>query len=291
MIELTTFEHDSTMDSREIAGLTGRRHDSLLKTIRKMLLELHPSFATSETPDFESTYINDRGQTQPCFKLPKRECLILAAGFNIKLRAAIIDRWAELESGKAKPIGQDPFTPRLNNVQSQFWNQMIYESKLNEIAGLDPSWTRKTILEEGTKVEQATGIKVLSSAVISSLGNNPQFGLDPKLPAHAAKMVIGSNFTNVSHWAKQYNHVTSTDINRTLIKQGFATKLNKSQVTPTELGREYSITATAATGYNCGKELCKGWNLSDKRFIDVMFPILDKLDNYRHEQFIISKGK
>ena len=48
---------------------------------------------------FLHTYINPQnGQSYPEFNLPKRECMILIAGYNITLRAKIIDRWQELEA-------------------------------------------------------------------------------------------------------------------------------------------------------------------------------------------------
>ena len=114
MNNLTAFT-GSTMDSREIDGLTGRRHDSVLRTINKMLSELGVAAHT-----WEDSYIGDDGSTRPCFKLPKRECLILAAGFNIKLRAAIIDRWAELESGKAIPLVVNQFSQSLKSTGGSF---------------------------------------------------------------------------------------------------------------------------------------------------------------------------
>ena len=60
MNSLTEFT-GSTMDSREIAGLTGKRHERVLNSIRKMLTELG-----EDEHKFVSVYIDDHGQERPC---------------------------------------------------------------------------------------------------------------------------------------------------------------------------------------------------------------------------------
>ena len=88
-----------TMTSREIAELTGRRHDNVMRDIRALLIELHGEVGVLS---FEDTHTNPQnGQTYPVFNLPKRESLILVSGYNVKMRAAIIDRWQELEAQPA----------------------------------------------------------------------------------------------------------------------------------------------------------------------------------------------
>lgn len=84
-----------TMSSREISDLTGRRHDNVMRDIRIMLTELH---GENEALRFEGNYIAENGKQNPCFNLPKRETLILVSGYNITMRARIIDRWQELET-------------------------------------------------------------------------------------------------------------------------------------------------------------------------------------------------
>lgn len=81
-----------TMSSLEIAAYTGKRHLHVLRDIRKMLVELDEG----ETK-FGSTYIDPQGKTHPAFNLPKRETLILVSGYSVQTRAAIIDRWQDLE--------------------------------------------------------------------------------------------------------------------------------------------------------------------------------------------------
>lgn len=86
----------TTMSSREIAELTGKRHDNVMRDTRDMLVELHGKGGLLK---FEGTYLNDQnGQRYPLYDLPKRETLILVSGYNLTMRAKIIDRWQELEA-------------------------------------------------------------------------------------------------------------------------------------------------------------------------------------------------
>ena len=90
-----------TMSSLEIAKLTGKDHNHVLRDIRTMLEELELGASK-----FGDTYLSAQKKQMPCFNLPKRECFILVSGYNIKLRAAIIDRWQELEGAAPKPLTQ-----------------------------------------------------------------------------------------------------------------------------------------------------------------------------------------
>ena len=84
-----------TMSSREIAELTGKRHDNVVRDIRNMLEEL---YGKGGLLSFEGTYRNEQnGQEYPCFHLPRREVEILLTGYSIPLRARVIDRLHELE--------------------------------------------------------------------------------------------------------------------------------------------------------------------------------------------------
>ena len=82
-----------TMSSREIAEVTGKRHDHVMTDIQKMLADLN-----LHAPVFSGTYQTERGNTYQCFNLPKRETLILVSGYSVAMRAKIIDRWQELEA-------------------------------------------------------------------------------------------------------------------------------------------------------------------------------------------------
>ncbi len=90
-----------TMSSREIAELCSKRHDHVIRDIKKMLEELNaPKFGVV---NFSVYYLDSKGETRPCYNLPKREYLILVSGYSTALRAKIIDRWQELEKQVATP--------------------------------------------------------------------------------------------------------------------------------------------------------------------------------------------
>ena len=87
------------MSSREIAELTGKRHDHVMVDIRNMLnsLGLH-------APEFSGTYKNERGNTYECFNLPKDLTITLVSGYNVQMRYAITKRWMELEAQQAPKL-------------------------------------------------------------------------------------------------------------------------------------------------------------------------------------------
>ena len=97
------------MSSREIAELTGKRHDNVMADINKMLTEL---YGEEDVLNFQGIYLDAYKREKPCFNLPKRETLILVSGYNTTMRAAIIDRWQELEGELAHvPQVSTKFTP------------------------------------------------------------------------------------------------------------------------------------------------------------------------------------
>ena len=69
------------MSSREIAELTGKRHDHVMADIRNMFAALDLS-----TAEFSAVYKADNGQSYEMFNLPKDLTLTLVSGYDIALR-------------------------------------------------------------------------------------------------------------------------------------------------------------------------------------------------------------
>ena len=81
-----------TMSSLEIAELTGKQHAHVMRDIRSLLEQ-----GVAESNFGLGSYTDANGQNRPCYNLTKKGCLILASGYDVKLRERIIDRWEELE--------------------------------------------------------------------------------------------------------------------------------------------------------------------------------------------------
>jgi anti-repressor protein len=86
---------EQKITSREIAELTNKPHNDILKAIRNMCQAWENvtggSFSLSE-------YTDPSGRTLPMYILNKEECLYIATKFNDEARALLIMRWKKLES-------------------------------------------------------------------------------------------------------------------------------------------------------------------------------------------------
>jgi phage regulator Rha-like protein len=90
------------MTSLEIAALTGKRHDNVMRDARSMLTEL---YGFEGLLRFEDTHRNPQnGQEYPCVRLPRTETMILVTGYSIPMRAAVVRRLEELEAQVASPV-------------------------------------------------------------------------------------------------------------------------------------------------------------------------------------------
>ncbi|WP_273757134.1 Rha family transcriptional regulator [Bartonella sp. MM73XJBT] len=99
-VEERNFNNQSipTMSSREIAEFCNKRHDHVMRDIRKVFSELKIDLS-----NFAGFYKDAKGESRPCYHLPKREALIVILGYNTVLRAKIIDYWKKLEEQAANP--------------------------------------------------------------------------------------------------------------------------------------------------------------------------------------------
>lgn len=90
---ISTLDNVQTMSSLEIARLTGKEHRNILADIRHMLKELDIDLAV-----FFKSYKDAKNRQCIYFDLPQCETITLVSGYGIKMCAAVIDRWEEVEA-------------------------------------------------------------------------------------------------------------------------------------------------------------------------------------------------
>ena len=85
------------MTSLEIAQVTGKPHNDVLKAIRKM----EQAWMKVNGGNFSLVdYKDSKGELRPCYTLTKTECLYVATKFNDAARARLVLRWEELEHAR-----------------------------------------------------------------------------------------------------------------------------------------------------------------------------------------------
>lgn len=100
MSALPAISLSTQMSSRQIAEVVNARHDNVLQTIRALING--GILSRQETP-----YVHPQnGRSYTEFLLNFRDTMVVASGYSAELRAAIIDRWLELES-EARAIQAD----------------------------------------------------------------------------------------------------------------------------------------------------------------------------------------
>ena len=102
----------STMSSREIADIAEARHNDVVATIDRLF---DKGLLRSSR---KSRHENTGGRPIEVYDLVERDVYLIVAGYSDEVRARIIDRWQELESGAALP--RNPATAALS-----FWDAAV----------------------------------------------------------------------------------------------------------------------------------------------------------------------
>ena len=107
MSQIININKVQTMTSLEIAELTGKQHNYLMKAIRKM----EPAWEKVSQGKFAQSsrmVVQPNGGVRefPCYVLTKTECLYIATKFNDAARAKLVLRWQELELQEQQRLQQ-----------------------------------------------------------------------------------------------------------------------------------------------------------------------------------------
>lgn len=110
------------MSTKEIAKLVGKRHDNAIRDVWEMLDSLYGiSKDSSDLRNYKNQQVTLVSGVVACidsrgfvseFLLDRRHTEILITGYDVKRRAAVIDRWFDLETDKAQPRIAAPANPQ-----------------------------------------------------------------------------------------------------------------------------------------------------------------------------------
>ena len=96
-----------TMTSREVAELTGKRHDNVVRDIEAMFSALK-----IEVADFLDNYTDAQGKARKQYRLDRDLTMTLVTKYDTARRYAVVRRWRELEGGNsgAETLASTPLT-------------------------------------------------------------------------------------------------------------------------------------------------------------------------------------
>ena len=95
-----------TMSSREMSELTGKRHDSVKRTIETLAFKTDKEGKPAPvigTPQIVE-YLDTLGRPANEYHVNKRDSFVVVAQLCPEFTAALVDRWQELEAQAAKPV-------------------------------------------------------------------------------------------------------------------------------------------------------------------------------------------
>lgn len=162
-----------TMSSREIAEITGKRHDNVMMDCRK----LRDFYAETYSPEKAGEHINhgmysdSTGRSLPLFILSKDAALDLVTGYSLPHRHAVNQRWKALEE-KQKAAAPAVALPDFTNPaeSARAW-ALQYEEREKAQAALalaapkvqffDKVVERKTLMT-ATQVGQKLGLSAVA---------------------------------------------------------------------------------------------------------------------------------
>ncbi len=93
----------ASMTSREIAELTGKRHDNVMRDIKAMIQRLDAASDLRWHCETD-TYIDPQGKARQMYSLDRDTTMCLVAGYDPVPRMRIIKRLEALESGQATQV-------------------------------------------------------------------------------------------------------------------------------------------------------------------------------------------
>ena len=178
------------MSSLEIAEVTGKEHKNVMRDIQNLLSQ------GVDKLNFERiSYKDSMNRVRDAYQLTYKGVLILASGYNPVLREKIINRWEELETGKAEP---------------KFYQQSPSQTKLSD------KIQAANFLADFLNLNGASKLAIAKS-IADPLGlPTPDYVMDEKT-VHAAKDLLATHNVKMS----------SAEFNKILVSKGIVERMTR----------------------------------------------------------------
>lgn len=207
---------EKTMTSIEIADLTDKRHNNVLRDIRNMLDELG-----IDAPNFEHIYLDAYKREQTMFKLNRKLTDCLLTGYSAKARMMVIERWHELEN--IKPMTQMEMIASMSSGMVEIERQQLEQASLlsettlridNELAELKEDIKSKIRIHDirPQNTVTITGIKKGYDKV------KPQ-GFSLEYVGNLVQDAIRSNSINVVSWVNLHPKAEGRKVEGAYLKE------------------------------------------------------------------------
>ena len=179
-----------SMSSLEIAEVTGKEHKNVMRDIQNLLSQ------GVDKLNFERiSYKDSMNRVRDAYQLTYKGVLILASGYNPVLREKIINRWEELETGKAEP---------------KFSQQSTSQPKLSD------KIQAANFLADFLNLNGASKLAIAKS-IADPLGlPTPDYVMDEKT-VHAAKDLLATHKVKMS----------SAEFNKILVSKGIVERMTR----------------------------------------------------------------
>lgn len=150
-----TINASEYMTSKEIATITGKPHNDVLKAIRAM----EPAWYKITEGNFSlSEYTDPTGRKLPMYKLTKTECLYIATKFNDEARAKLVIRWEELETKERQNV------PALPQTYLEALKALVLSEEQKQVLALENKSMKPKADYFDTLVERGSNLNLRDTA-------------------------------------------------------------------------------------------------------------------------------
>ncbi|WAX07180.1 hypothetical protein BF695P2_00050 [Bacteroides phage BF695P2] len=150
-----TINASEYMTSREIATITGKPHNDVLKAIRAM----ENAWVKVNGGNFSLVeYTDAKGEKRPMYQLNKTECLYIATKFNDEARAKLVIRWEELETKERQNV------PALPQTYLEALKALVLSEEQKQVLALENESMKPKADYFDTLVERGSNLNLRDTA-------------------------------------------------------------------------------------------------------------------------------